>query len=214
MRTSFATLVLVLSLAAVPSLSAKGTGSIQLCGAARCVTLDADVGFAEELGEGRFAASLERAAPAGPSPYYVLRYADAGGTIGYWVPSADLLRLGQLTSRWVVAAPDLVAEFGRATVGIAPRPAPVRAAATAVDFKPARGAATYLRLYTIGTPAASAPGAGGWLRIFVVGAETPWTDGANSLWISRRGGYLSRDGTVARISGQVAQRIRHGLPLA
>lgn len=86
--------------------------------------------------------------------------------------------------------------------------------ATAVDFKPARGGRTYLRLYTLGTPTTVSPGAGGWLRIFVVGAMTPWTDGANSLWISKRGAFVSRDGSTALIPASVASRIRRGLPLA
>lgn len=153
-------------------------------------------------------------APVAPSPFYVLRVADFGGTRGYWIPSAGLLRLGQLTSRWVVAHPDETAALRRATAGIPPHQPPRGATATAVDFKPASGGRGYLRLYTIGTPTRTAPSAGGWLRVFVVGEMTPWTDGGNSLWVSKRGAFISGDGTPARISARLASRIRRGLPLS
>ena len=211
MRKVLAVIALTVALASAPQALAKGPGAIQICGAWQC----AMVGDATQPRVRVFSGPLDASvAPAAPSPFYVLRFADVGGTIGYWIPNVGLLRLGQLTSRWVSARHDETVALALATAGIAPHPAPRGQAATAVDSRPARGGRTYLRLYTIGTPTPAAPDAGGWLRVFVVGAMTPWTDGANSLWVSKRGGFIRRDGTIARISANLASRIRLGLPLS
>jgi hypothetical protein len=41
----------------------------------------------------------------------------------------------------------------------------------------------------------------------------PWTDGANDVRVSRRGGYLLIDGATIKIPLQLAQRIRRGASL-
>lgn len=202
---------LTVALALAPQALAKGSGAIEICGVGQCATIGDATQSVVRSFPARFGAAV---APAAPTSFYVLRFADFGGTIGYWIPNAGLLRLGQLTSRWVAARPDETAALALATAGMAPHPEPRGAAATAVDFKPARGGRTYLLLYTIGTPTMAAPGAGGWLRVFVVGAMTPWTDGANSLWVSKRGAFIRRDGTISRIPANLASRIRRGLPLS
>lgn len=210
--------LVVIALAAfiwTPETLAKGSGRLEVCGLTGCATLGDEAQSPVRVQAGPLDAPISldlRVAPSAPAPFYTLRSTSFWGTIGYWIPSAGLLRLGQLTSQWVAALPDESAALALATLEIEPHPPP-RTAVTAVDFKPSNGGRTYLRLYMIGTPTVTWPGAGGWLRIFVVGAMTPWTDGANSLWISRRGAFLRRDGTTVLISPSTASRIRRGLPL-
>jgi hypothetical protein len=72
----------------------------------------------------------------------------------------------------------------------------------------------WLSLYSIGSPVASAPRAGGWVRIFALSnLNSPWSDGRNELSVSRKGAYLRRDGQLVSIPADTAERIRARLPL-
>jgi hypothetical protein len=159
-------------------------------------------------------------APALPSSYFVIRFAEYGGTLAYWIPEAGVLRAGETTIVWARPHRDDLTALQTATAGLEPYGAP-RTARAAVDADPGkrvemrsvRGGDTYLRLYSLGEPVARANGARTWLQIWVMGAPTPWTDGKNSLWISRRGALLLRDGTIVRIPSSTAEQIRKRAPL-
>jgi hypothetical protein len=202
----------------VPQAFAKGP--VVICGVRECAPLGD-----EQSVQNWQLDPTSRVAPAAPSPYFVLRFADYGGTSAYWIPSAGVLRVGGLNgssnnTAWVRPRPDDLTALQAATAGLEPYPAP-RTASAAVDADPAkwidmrtaRGGTTYLLLYTLGKPVTSAPAVGAWLQIWVMGSPTPWTDGQNSLWISLRGALLRRDGTMARVPISIANKIRKRLAL-
>lgn len=197
------------ALLVAPSAFAKGP--FEVCGASGCAVLAPETQLPVRLGVDAATATL---APVAPAPYFVVRFQDFPDALVYWVPSASVLRLAPQgrPAAWV-AATAAEAELLRAkTEGLRPYPSPVQVLA-AVDGVKARGAATYLRLYTVGAPATSAAGAGGWLPIWMLGGRSPWNDGRNALFVSRRGGFLKRDGQLVRIPAALAQRIRARLPL-
>jgi hypothetical protein len=189
---------------------AQAKGPIELCGASGCAPLsDNPLGVAWTAGSYR---GSDRAAPAAPGPYYVIRFADVPSVLAYWVPGAGLLRVGDKAPSWVRAKADDLPLLTDTAAGLRAYPAP-REARAAVDGKPARGGSTYLRLYTAGTQVSSGRSPSGWLGIWIMGRQTPWTDGRNSLWISRRGTLLRRDRQLVRIAPALADRIRARAPL-
>jgi hypothetical protein len=54
----------------------------------------------------------------------------------------------------------------------------------------------------------------GWIGIWIGGRQTPWTDGRNSLRISKRGSLLRRDGQLVRLPRTLADRVRERKPLS
>ena len=213
-------LVFIIAVAAVfvaPPALAKGP--VVICGTTRCAPLG-DEQSVLNWSLGYYSPST-RVAPAAPSSYFVIRFPDYGGTLAYWIPIAGVLRVGgSNNTAWVRPRSDELTALQTATAGLEPY-APPRVAQAAVDADPAkpidmrsaRGGTTYLRLYTLGRPVSSAPGVGAWLQIWVMGSPTPWTDGQNSLWISRRGALLRRDGMIARVPVSIADKIRSRAPL-
>jgi hypothetical protein len=192
---------------------AAAKGPLQACGANRCAM----------LGSERFppiplsvTAKTRLLPPATPAPYFVIRFRGGGGVLGYWIPSAGLVRLRtQERAAWITPTRAQAARLRKATGGIAPKQAPVRFETVELGYEKVEDPTGWLSLYSIGTPVASSPGAGGWMRIFAFSnVDTPWSDGVNKLAVSRRGAYLRRDGQVVSIPAETADRIRARLPLA
>ena len=200
------------AVAAVVAPAALAKGPFEICGRSGCAVLaDEAAGPGVPVGMVR---AQTGAAPAAPAPYFVIRFRDLPGALGYWIPSAATIRVrnGAGSALWLAATPEQAAMLRAKTVGLSPLRPPVVTQA-GVDLRTVRGPRTYLSLYTLGTPVASAPDAGGWLRVDLWGASTPWTDGSNALAVSRRGAFLRRDGQLVRIPLAVAVRIRARLPL-
>ena len=198
------------ALAAAPQALAKG--ALQLCGSSGCASLGPEgaAGPMIPLGAGTGA----RLAPVAPAPFYRIGFAEHGGTLAYWIPSAHVLRVieGGLAA-WIAPGSEAEALLGGVASTVTPYAAPTTANAL-VGRRQAAGGATYLDLYTLGTRTLRWPRTVVWVPVNLTdGSLTPWTDGANSLWISQKGGYLRRDGTVARIPAAVADRIRARLSL-
>jgi hypothetical protein len=113
---------------------------------------------------------------------------------------------------WVEPNSAEEAALSAAAAGLAAFPAP-RSAAVAVNLERVRRPQTYLRLFSVGTPAVAGPAAGGWLPIFMWGGASPWNDGLDRLSISRRSGYLRINDVTLRISDRLAGQIRRRVPL-
>jgi hypothetical protein len=209
------TLLLGLAVALVVAPSAAAKGPVQLCGAGGCVTLGAETAAAPVLSVPTDAA---RIAPSPVAPYYVIRFADVGGPLSYWIPSAHALRSGGTGAPVWTPVPAPAADLlTRAAATLAPKPAPTNLSFVRVGRRAVAHPRGYLRLYALGAPVAD-PGAaaGGWERIDLYSFAhwaTPWTDGSNVVAISRRGAFLRRDGEVVRIPAALAARIRAREPL-
>jgi hypothetical protein len=206
MRRTLLLAAAVSALVVAPSALAKGP--LQVCGGAGCAVLGPETDAGLWLG----AATATTIAPS-PAPYFVLRFSDFGGTLAYWIPSASVLRtFSSGPPRWATTAPEQQSALLRATAGLQPHAAPTSAVAF-VDYANAKHGETYLRLLTIGTPVAPPPASTEWLGIWLHGGASPWNDGMSSLWISKKGSVLKRDGQFLRISPAIAKRIRARLPL-
>lgn len=193
-----------LALVAAPAAQAKGP--VQLCGPGGCAT------FAAE-GDGlQWLLSLPGGAPApAPAPYYVIRFANAVGTpLGYWIPSARIVRYVGSGGIGTWSATD--DSSLRTAAGTLPPFRVPKQMTVYVNGDNVKGDATYLRLYTLGTPA-SAPARVSWLPIWIMGSNSPWTDGFIDLRISRKGNYVFRNGLVYSIPEKIAQRVLRKLPL-
>jgi hypothetical protein len=207
-------LVLLAALVAVPSAAAKGP--FQVCGATGCAELAPEAAPPVRLGADATAA----VGPVAPASYFVVRFAEFGSALAYWIPSAGLLRLSQsqggaLHNVWVATLPAEDAVLREKAAGLTPFAAPAHLAVT-VNYTrvAAKGADSYFRLFTIGTPIASEPAGVAWQPIWVHGGASPWNDGLSSFAISRKGSLLKRDGQILRISTALAKRIRAAQPLA
>jgi hypothetical protein len=191
---------------------ASAKGPVQLCGASRCATIGDERVPSIPLA---VTARTKLHPPAAPAPYYVVRYARVGGVLGYWVPSANLVRL-RVHERavWVTPTGAQVGRLRKVARGVPPKAPPRQFEAAEVGYERVDDPSGWMSLYTLGTPVESAPDAGGWTRIFAfTKADTPWSDGTNKLAISRSGAYLRRDGQRVSIPSDVAERIRARLPL-
>jgi hypothetical protein len=203
--------VSALALVAVQGASAKG--DIQICGMSGCAVLGAEGQAPAWLFETSGVPSA--VTPPAPAPYFVISFGDAGGSpLGYWIPSASVLRLQGQPWRWVPALSSDEAFLHDRTVGLQPY-APPAHPSIYDDYDPVKRCDGYLRLLSMGTPVSVSPHAGNWLEIWFMGAHrSPWTDGTTSLAISRKGSLLRRDGQVFRIPLTVAKRVRARLPLS
>ncbi len=193
--------------------TAQAKGPIQLCGPASCAPLGSETAPPIPLGAGP---EMQLVPPVAPTGYYEIRFADVEGVLGYWVPAAGAVRLRDAVglAAWVAADANQLALLQQASAGIAAYTAPTKADVW-VNGAFVRSPVGYLRLFSVGTPVATWAGNGGWWKIFISARRsTPWTDGANSVWISRKGSFLKRDGQVLWIAPSLAKRIRARLPLA
>lgn len=208
-------LILLAACVAVPSAAAKGP--FQVCGATGCAELGPEAAPPVRLGADAAAAVV---GPVAPVSYFVVRFAEFGSALAYWIPSAGLLRLSQtqggaVHNVWVATLPAEDALLRDKAAGLTPFAAPAHLAVT-VNYTAVRSkdADSYFRLFTIGTPLASEPAGVVWQPIWVHGGASPWNDGLSSFAVSRKGSLLKRDGQVLRISASLAKRIRAAQPLA
>jgi hypothetical protein len=192
---------------------ALAKGPINLCGANGCAAVGTETSSVRWLA-GEY---VHHVSPVAPSPYFKLVLASYSSPVGYWIPSSSVLRLSQSQggpAMWFKPRFDEAATLTQAAASLRPFATP-RRATVAVNNTIVRQSSTYLRLFTIGAPVATWPGARGWLPIYMWGSDTPWTDGLNFMSISRAGSFLKRgDGDVVKIPARVADRIRHRLPLS
>jgi hypothetical protein len=205
-------LVLLAAVFAVPSAAAKGP--FQLCGATGCAELGPETAPPVRLGADAAAAAV---GPVAPASYFVVRFAEFGSALAYWIPSAGLLRLTRSNGGnvWVATLPAEDALLREKAAGLTPFAAPAHLAVT-VNYTPVKSkdADSYFRLFTIGTPLAAEPAGVVWQPIWVHGGASPWNDGVSSFAISAKGSLLKRDGQVLRISAALAKRIRAARALA
>jgi hypothetical protein len=136
-----------------------------------------------------------------------------GGTVAYWGTKASALRIVSQNgpSGWIAIRLDEAALLADKTAGLRPYSPPLRVKAY-VDWEPVKHPSGWLKLATVGEPAAVSSSRK-WLEIWLVGGSSPWNDGSAHLAISRTGNYLLRDGAVVTIPKQVADRVRKRLPL-
>lgn len=190
--------------------SAWAKGPVEICGTTGCAQLgteaDSAVRFWSQAGR-------PRVSPAAPAAFFSIRFVDMPGSpLAYWVPKANLLRVGYQRALWVRPNGAEAALLRAKTQGLRPLPAPKRVT-VGVDVEPVQGDLSYLRLYTVGKVTRDAADNGGWLKILIFGSPTPWSDGKNTLWISRRGAFLRRDGQVVAIPTGIATQVRARVPL-
>ena len=137
------------------------------------------------------------------------------GSVAYWVPSAGVLRVVPKRPRDLGAATSRRDRDAHASGRLAPAVCSSAAAKVAVDGYPVRRSqATYLRLFTMGTPVARAVGAKGWLAVDFRGAESPWRMRMHGCGCRDSSRYLKHPGRRrCQIPLRLAQRIRLRLPL-
>jgi hypothetical protein len=207
MLSSGALILVGLILQASP---AQAKGPVEICGANGCTRLygtgaEPAVNILTQAGRARLT-------PAAPTKFFSIRFVDQpGSALAYWIPTAGLLRVGWERATWISPTKVEGRLLRAKTRGLRPLSAP-KSVSVFVNLKPVRGDLSYLRLYTLGHVTRDA-NRGGWLKIKIFGRSTPWTDGKSSLWISRRGAFLRRDGEIIAIPATIAARVRARLPL-
>jgi hypothetical protein len=206
MRTTILA-ALALALVFVPQASAKGP--IAVCGPKACITLG------DEAAISWWASDDAAVSPSAPAAFLELRFAaHESDALAYWVPSAGLLRTGARAGGpvWFRPSVEEAALLTEAAASLRPFAAPTRVNVTVNYRSVPRGDWTYLRLFTAGTPVATAE-VRHWLPVDMWGPNSPWTKCVDCLLVSRSGAYLKRSGVVMSIPHRVADRIRHRLPL-
>jgi hypothetical protein len=199
---------------------AKGPlADLQLCGVSACVSIDdaATVPLSEAI----FFWYTDRAAPAEPQTYYLLRWSSGAAAVNtdhaFWMPSAGLIQRFDplsLSARWKGISGSLTAALQPAAIGLQPFPAP-ELTRVVVGHRVARDPRSYVGLLSRGTPVRSWAAARGWLRVHMASVQpSPWTDVGADLQISRAGGFVWRDGSVFRIPLRLAGLVRSGVSLA
>lgn len=218
----------VLGLSSAPSAKEELRG-VRVCGASGCHDVMRLLNWAYGT----------TARPAPPSAYFAITYLDRNGRPVdtdwpslYYVPAAGILRRAGGIATWISPSGSDLREAVR---GLRPFPRP-RLARVTVGGRRARDSDSYLLLYELPSsprrladPAGSAPAwyedsnaviryyervRRYWIPVNLWSARpTPWGDGANFVWISRRGALLKRDGEVLRIPRPLAERVRRGAPL-
>ena len=218
-------LLVALGLAGSVLAFASGAGAkappdgFQLCGVSACMSLSGN--DAETVAVSLFyGAGIKFVGPtAVPSGFYVLRwrFPNQREESGYYVGDSRVVRLfgaalGGSTSfdaavSWLRPSPGALQVLSRLSVGLQPMPAPTVTRVT-VGGQPARDPASYVRLWAVGAPALPKHPVG-WLRIrMTTVAQSPWSDSSTDVRVSRRGGWLYRDGTFFRVPAKFAARIR------
>lgn len=152
----------------------------------------------------------------------------------FYVPGAGALRTGGAIAKWRRLGP-YASDFGGAARAVRPFFHP-RLTRVEVDGRAAKDPRSYLRLYEVRgrfayDPAGLHPhllgehGDGAlveyyrrvrrhWIPVNLWSSRpSPWGDGANFVWVSRRGSLLNRDGEVLQVSVALATRIRRGASL-
>jgi hypothetical protein len=200
-----------------------GGSGLWVCGPHRAAHL---TGAIEQKIPVQYKTGLRAAAPAPPQAFYRVDLNASmtcavnmvPGQPAYFIPAAGEVRIVGTADNafWVKLAPDVAAKLRKAVGNVKPYRAPTTLTSASVDDRSVEHPSSYLRLYRIGIPTTSAPKGIHWLYISLFGASpsSPWTDGRNALWISRRGpNYLKRDGHTVRIPASLAARIRRAAPI-
>jgi hypothetical protein len=223
----------VLAVAAACVLLAPGAGAkgdiwgLRVCGASGC---------REVLLLANWAGGTQ-ARPAPPSAYFTITYLDRRGRPAadepslYYVPGADVLRRRGGIAAWMSPSSSELRGVAR---GLRPFPRP-RLTRVTVGGRPASDPGSYLRLYEL--PSSQRPPADPagrkphgydqdelwryyarvrrhWIPVNLWSASpTPWGDGENFVWISRRGALLKRDDELLQVPPALAERVRRGLSL-
>jgi hypothetical protein len=207
---------LLCALIVVSGASAKAPPDLQLCGATACTPLAAT--GAEVVAISIFYGDARVVAPpiAAPSDFYALRwrFPDQAPGLAYYVPSAGVVRMATASpgsyaaaGMWLRPNANVLEALSAVSVpleGIRPA-VPTR---VTVAGRPARDPASYVRIWTLGKPAIPVHPRG-WLFVrMTTPTASPWSDSATDVRVSRRGGWLYRDGTFFRVPAKFAARMR------
>ena len=196
--------LLVAAAALVPDAAAKG--QLSLCGSSGCNPLPQGFGWGSGI------VTEVSLPPVPPSPYFSIQ--EEGTPIAYWSPAGHALRTVDIAgvAQWMNDS-SVAAALAATAVALAPFPVPTSVLAL-VQHHSARHPASYLGLFSIGTPVLAAPRLVSWLPVLIFTTPaSPWGDGADAIYISRSGDWLLRDREVVRISAALAHRIRNRLAL-
>jgi hypothetical protein len=210
----------VLAVAAGAEAKAPPNG-FKLCGATACTPLAGT--DAETVAINIFYGDARVVAPpnASPSDFYVLRwqFPDQAPGFAYYVPGSGVVRVataspGSLAAAgmWLRPNANVVKALDAVRAGLEGMHPSVPTRVT-VAGRPARDPASYVRVWTVGKPALPVHPRG-WLDVHVTTpTASPWSDSSTELHVSRRGGWLYRDGTFFRVPAKFAARIRARLSL-
>jgi hypothetical protein len=214
-RTLCVVSVVLAALFVVAGAPAKAPpGGVDICGAdTACVHLT------WQQAESNWAlwssANAPSAAPGAVAPFLLVRWQWPGQAeqTAYYVPANGQVRQHDSTglTSWLKVAN--APELRRMTAGLTPYPVPEVTRVT-VAGRPVRDPQSYLRMFGAGESwfATILPR---FLPItFTSNEPSPWTDGADDYFISRKGRLLWIDGNIVRIPLQLAQRIRARRSLA
>jgi len=152
--------------------------------------------------------------PSAVAPFLLVhwQWPGEGQKTAYYVPATGKIRqTGGGAVSWFKLA-DATGLPAR-TASLTPFPVPQLTRVT-VGGRSVRDPQSYLEVFGAGVNSFTAilPR---WLPIkFFAFAPSPWTDGVDEVWISRKGGLLWIDGNIVRIPLQLAQRIRARRSLA
>jgi hypothetical protein len=202
MRLMTSIALLALALAAGAQAKAPPSG-IQLCGTNGCSPI------APEQAEQLFTLGGPPGLAAAPAPFYRLRWTwDEGRSEdgGYWLPDANVLRLGG----WVAPDADARAILAAAAQGLEPYPL-VPPESARVGGRAAADPASYALLLTVGTRVSTWVGALDWIPVELASSQpSPWTEPSYDLRVSEGSGFVWREGAVFRIPLAVARAVRLG----
>jgi hypothetical protein len=217
MRRLLGVAVLAASVLTVASSAeAKAPPDLKLCGASACTPLAGT--DAEIVTINVFYGDARVIAPpiAAPSDFYILRwqFPDQAPGFAYYVPGSAVVRVATASpgsyaaaGMWLRPNANVLKALDAARAGLegVHATAPTRAT---VAGRPARDPASYMRIWMVGKPALPVHPRG-WLVVrMTTPTASPWSDWATDVQVSRRGGWLYRDGTFFRVPAKFAARIR------
>lgn len=165
---------------------------------------------------------LRAALPPPPQPFYRIGLTSNSSCAvvpdvptAFFIPAAGEVRIygRQGNAFWTKLPRDVTASLRKLVEKVKPYRAPQELSQVVINDVSAARPSSYLRLYSIGARTRTIPAGTGWTPILFFGGTSPWTDGRDSLSVSRRGAYLKRDGELVRISTSIATRIRRARPI-
>lgn len=203
-------------LAVASGAEAKAPPNLQLCGESVCTPLAGT--DAEIVAINVFYGDARVVPPplATPSDFYVLRWQFPNQAPGfaYYVPGSAVVRIATASpgsyaaaGMWLRPNANVLKALDTVSAGLEGVHPSVPARVT-VAGRPARDPASYTRVWTLGKPALPVH-PHGWLVVrLTTPTANPWSDWATDVQVSRRGGWLYRDGTFFRVPAKFAARIR------
>lgn len=164
-----------------------------------------------------------RAAPPPPvQPFYRIDLSSNSSCavvpdvpMAFFIPAAGEVRIYGPGGNafWSKLPSEVTARLRKIVRTVKPYGPPVALSQVVINDSSADRPSSYLRLYTVGARTPTVPTGTAWTPILFFGPTSPWTDGRNSLSVSRRSAYLKRDGELVRISASIARRIRRARPI-